>query len=283
MQTVRIEQIVVEEQFEDRFADQELQESIEENGLLNPLSVYPVKDVYVILDGHRRFDALKRLGVEEVQIVISPTPKDAQEAKSFQVIVNRHRKSMMPTHVADAIMSLKESDVKQKDIARRFRLRESEVSTYLTLARGHEKIRNAVNSGHLSLSAAEPLLTKSLEIQEDLADAVIGAKTVRKVRALIKTHEFQADVEAQQGDLDADIDPLDYLTLDETIRTAETLEMLVKQGFTSPAIAEQIILHTKKIRLDVAKLERLAVDIISGAEMDEHYQELETSSAKFTF
>lgn len=264
MDIISVERLVVEEQFEDRFADQELLDSIQENGLLTPLTVYESKDFYVVLEGHRRFDAIKRLGIEEVQVTLVPAPESAQEAKSFQVIVNRHRKDMMPTHVADAIMTLKEADVKQKEIARRFRLRESEVSTYLTLARGHEKIRDAVNAGRLTLSAAEPLLTKPMEIQEALADAAIGAKTVRKVRALIKTQAFQADVEAQQGDLDTDIDPLDYLTLDEITRMDESLEILTKQGFSSPAIAEQIILHTNKIVSNAGQLERMAVSIISG-------------------
>ena len=193
---------------------------------------------------------------------------------------------MMPTHVADAIMTLKEADVKQKEIARRFRLRESEVSTYLTLARGHKKIRDAVNAGRLTLSAAEPLLTKPMEIQEALADAAIGAKTVRKVRALIKTQAFQADVEAQQGDLDADIDPLDYLTLDEITRMDESLEMLIQQGFTSPAIAEQIILHTNKIVSNARQLERMAVSIIGGVsfeEIEENTQELATNLDRLVF
>ncbi|HEC65127.1 MAG TPA: ParB/RepB/Spo0J family partition protein [bacterium] len=286
MDIISVERLIVEEQFEDRFADQELLDSIHENGLLTPLTVYESKDFYVVLEGHRRFDAIKRLGIEEVQVTLVPAPESAQEAKSFQVIVNRHRKDMMPTHVADAIMTLKEADVKQKEIARRFRLRESEVSTYLTLARGHKKIRDAVNAGRLTLSAAEPLLTKPMEIQEALADAAIGAKTVRKVRALIKTQAFQADVEAQQGDLDADIDPLDYLTLDEITRMDESLEMLIQQGFTSPAIAEQIILHTNKIVSNARQLERMAVSIIGGVsfeEIEENTQELATNLDRLVF
>lgn len=265
METISVEQIVVDEQFEDRFADQELLDSINENGVLTPLTLYRNKDVHVVLEGHRRLDAIKRLGIEDVPYILVPAPESAQEAKSFQVIVNRHRKDMKPTHVADAIMDLKESGVKQKEIARRFRLRESEVSTYLTLARGHVKIRSAVNLGRLTLSAAEPLLTKSMEIQEELADAAIGAKTVRKVRALIKTQAFQADVEAQQGDLDTDIDPLDYLLLDEVTRMTENLDPLLKQGFTSPAIAEQILMNTNKLRVGTDQLERMAVAVLSGS------------------
>ena len=54
---------------------QTIRASIKEVGLIEPLMVYPQKDtngIYLLLDGHLRYFALKELGETEADCVISP-------------------------------------------------------------------------------------------------------------------------------------------------------------------------------------------------------------------
>ena len=263
--TLLLERLMIDEQFEGRTADQELIDSIDENGILEPLLVYYSNeyDRYVILDGTRRYDAALHLELFEVPITQIAEPEDINEALAIQIIVNRNRKDMRLTHVADAIAGIKRNGDKQKDIAKRFGLSEAEVSTLLTLARGHEKLRKAIDQGKITLSAAEPLLTKSAEVQEELVDAAIGQRTVRKVRALIRAHQLESDTIATQGALDEDIDPLDYLALEEIRKIAGNIDLLQSQGITSIIIAEQLLEPLETIRRSTHKMLEQTVDMFS--------------------
>jgi len=244
--------LIVLDQLEGRTADARLIDSIKVNGILNPLMVYrytfegtPPLGVptrcYVVLDGHRRLHAADELEYTELPIEITEKPENDTEARTIQVILNRNRKDVKPTHVASAIMAMKNNGKLQKDIAKRFGLSEPEVSMYLTLFRGHDKLKKAVNSGRISLSAIEPLLTKDLAVQEELADAAIRQRTVRAVRALVKTHEMKTDITAPTSQLEENIDPLEYLALEEFEDVRDTLISLLTIPIKSQSIASQMI------------------------------------------
>ena len=252
MITVPRDNLIVLDQLEGRTANTALIDSIKVNGILNPLMVYrhtfegpPPLGVptrcYVVLDGHRRLDAADELEYTELPIEITEKPENDTEARTIQVILNRNRKDVKPTHVASAIMAMKNNGKLQKDIAKRFGLSEPEVSMYLTLYRGHEKLKKAVNSGRISLSAIEPLLTKDLAIQEELVDAAIRQRTVRAVRALVKTHEMKTDITAPTSQLEENIDPLEYLALEELEDVRDTLTSLLTVPIKSQTIAGLMI------------------------------------------
>lgn len=251
MITIRSKDIVILDQLEGRTADEGLIESIKFNGVLNPLKVYeqtfegppPLgipSTFYVIIDGHRRFDAATKLGLEEIPVEVMEKPKDDTEARTIQVILNRNRRDVKPTHVASAIKALKDKGILQKDIAKRFSMSEPEVSMYLTLYRGHEKLKKAVDEEKISLSAIEPLLTKDLTVQEELADAAIRQRTVRGVRALIKTHLMKSDITAPVSQLEEDIDPLEYLALEELKEAQKVIYKIAQTKFKSRTISRQV-------------------------------------------
>ncbi len=262
---VPLDNVVVIDKMAERDADQALIESIQANGILNPLKVYryvlPGHDgrtaegkKYALLDGHRRFSAAQTLELEELPIEIMDTPADGIEAHTIQVLLNRNRKDIKPTHVATAILALKQSGKTQREIAKIFGMGEPEVSTYLTLERGHEKIRKAVNSGRISLSAVEPLLTKPLEIQEELADAAIRQRTVRAVRALVKTHEMKTDVTAPDSQLEEDIDPLEFLALEAVKHVIGLLETGLLLPIESVTIRREMLPLVQKIEEQAKEL-----------------------------
>lgn len=258
--------LIVLDQLEGRTANAALIDSIKVNGILNPLKVYrytfegpPPLGVpsrcYVVLDGHRRLHAADELEYEELPIDIMDKPENDTEARTIQVILNRNRKDVKPTHVAGAIMAMKVKGIQQTDIAKRFGLSEPEVSMYLTLFRGHEKLKKAVNAGRISLSAIEPLLTKDIAVQEELADAAIRQRTVRAVRALVKTHEMKTDITAPKSQLEETIDPLEYLALEEFEGIVDSLRTISNMKIRSHTIAGQLAQTLQKIKEQVNILE----------------------------
>ena len=252
--------IIVLDQLEGRTADRGLLSSIEENGILNPLKVYRYTSPeglrrYALIDGHRRFDAANRLELTEIPIEIMEEPKDATEARTIQVILNRNRKDVKPSHVADAIKALKDKGVYQKDIAKKFGLSEPEVSMYLSFYRGHEKLKKAVDSGRISLSAIEPLLTKDLAVQNELAEAAIRQRTVRAIRALVKTHLMKNDITAPTHQLEEDIDPLEYLALEELEDVKKTLQSILNMELKSQTIFAKMVWELVEVKELVAALE----------------------------
>lgn len=80
---------------------QELTESIKENGLLEPIIVrsFPAGK-YEIISGHRRVEACKELGITSIPAIIEELTKD--EAIVQMVDSNIHREHILPSEKAFA-------------------------------------------------------------------------------------------------------------------------------------------------------------------------------------
>lgn len=80
---------------------QELTESIKENGLLEPIIVRPFPaGKYEIISGHRRVEACKALGITSIPVIIKQLTKD--EAIVQMVDSNIHREHILPSEKAFA-------------------------------------------------------------------------------------------------------------------------------------------------------------------------------------
>ena len=80
---------------------QELTESIKENGLLEPIIVRPFPaGKYEIISGHRRVEACKALGITSMPVTIKELTKD--EAIVQMVDSNIHREHILPSEKAFA-------------------------------------------------------------------------------------------------------------------------------------------------------------------------------------
>ena len=81
----------------------ELIDSIQDSGILQPLTVRPLEgteDRYEIISGHRRFHAAQKAGQNEVPAFIRPVSRD--EAAIMLVDSNLHRKKILPSEKAFA-------------------------------------------------------------------------------------------------------------------------------------------------------------------------------------
>lgn len=83
---------------------EQLVESIQMNGVLNPLIVTPRRGGgYEIVSGHRRYAACQKLGVETIPVIVHDL--DPDEATLCMIDSNLHREHLLPSEKAYAYKS----------------------------------------------------------------------------------------------------------------------------------------------------------------------------------
>lgn len=89
----------------------ELAVSMERHGLLQPVIAYESKNgKYVLVAGHRRAEAARRLGWKNVKaVILSHVPDDAELAEKA-IAENFARKNLSPVEMAVALVRYKESN-----------------------------------------------------------------------------------------------------------------------------------------------------------------------------
>lgn len=99
----------------------ELADSIERNGLINPILVRETgKGKYVVIAGHRRFEAVKKLGLPHIECNIAEE-MDNRELLAVQIAENVHRKNMSAFELVKVFEDMKKRfKMNQKQIAAAF-------------------------------------------------------------------------------------------------------------------------------------------------------------------
>ena len=122
----------------------DLTESVQENGILEPITVRPLEntDNYEIISGHRRYHAAKKAGLTEVPAFIRAVSRD--EAAIMLVDSNLHRERILPSEKAFAYKLKMEALTHQL------------VQTLLRVLSGEEMPAESVFSGKLIKRSTTP-------------------------------------------------------------------------------------------------------------------------------
>lgn len=139
--SIPLEQIQLPQQQPRRYFDQQAQQdlvqSIQQHGILQPLLVRPLASgKYELVAGERRYRAAQAVGLTEVPIVARELSDT--EARQVALIENLQREDLNPVEETEAILNL---------LALELNLKAEEVSTLLYRFK-HEADRLAKQSGH---------------------------------------------------------------------------------------------------------------------------------------
>lgn len=90
--------------FEQRDID-ELKENIKKDGLLKPLEVYQDDDHYILIGGHRRYNALLQLYMDdliepEINCIVYPKP-DCENNELIQIIASNAQRNMSKAELVE--------------------------------------------------------------------------------------------------------------------------------------------------------------------------------------
>lgn len=143
----------------------ELAESIEKNGLLQPIVVRPMADgKYQIIAGERRYRAFKKLGKEVIPAIVRDY-KD-EEVDKLQLVENVQREDLNPYDEAIAYLKLKEKyGLKQDDIAKAVGKSRPYISNMTRLLSLEDEILEMLKKGEITVSHAKLIL--SVETKEE--------------------------------------------------------------------------------------------------------------------
>lgn len=175
----------------------DLAASIRRIGLIVPLIVVPDGDNYVIVSGHHRHEALKRLRFDKVPCII----KKAKPAniKEIAIADNLFRTDLSPIEIAGAIQDLITNEVMDFDeIASAMHRTKHWVISQLDLLSWPDDVIGAVHLKAISVSAAQNLALIVDDTYRDylVKNACENGATARTTAAWLQAYRASAPPEA---------------------------------------------------------------------------------------
>jgi len=176
----------------------ELENSIREFGVLQPLLVRPMSDgSYKIVAGERRWRAARAAGLTEVPVVIRSLTDE--EACAIALIENLQREDLNAIEEAEGIARLiEEFGFTQEQAAVRLSKSRPAIANSLRLLGLPEKARKALTDGVISAGHARALLSLGDEekINAALSRVIESSLSVRQTEALVKAMSKEPKVKA---------------------------------------------------------------------------------------
>lgn len=166
---------------------QNLALSIAQYGIIQPITVRKVGDMYRIIAGERRWRAARMAGLSEIPVVIMDA--DEQKSAEMALVENIQRQNLNPIEEAEAIEALMdEFGLTQDEASKRIGRSRSSVANLLRLLDLPDSVREYVVSGALSAGHAKAILAlENKDRTEEAAKAAIAAEmSVRDTEKLIK-------------------------------------------------------------------------------------------------
>ncbi len=160
----------------------ELAESIKRFGLLNPVTVFPKEDKYILLAGQRRLLAAKELDWKEIPANILSTPPDAVEAKAISYSENVMRRDLTRAEKKDACITFHRRYGNMKAASRALGLQYDEVREYVKYDRLHDELKKLVDDKTVDVNEA----LRAQDISE-LPDGTVDVEVAKRAALELKT------------------------------------------------------------------------------------------------
>ena len=134
-----------------------LAESINEYGMIQPITVRMIDGMYQIITGERRWRAARMAGLSEVPVIVITA--DDKKAAELALVENIQRSDLNPIEEAMGFSALiEEYGLTQEEAAKRIGKSRSAVTNSLRLLNLPESVRKMIESGELSTGHAKVLL-----------------------------------------------------------------------------------------------------------------------------
>ena len=174
----------------------ELKESIEKNGLLQPIIVKKAVKGYYIIAGERRYRAFELLGRKEIPAIIKEMTDE--EMMIFAVLENLQREDLSALEESESYKNLMDKmSLTQEELAKKLGKSRPYIANSLRLLKLPTEIKNKLEQGVISTAHARTLLSlKTKKAMEEVCSLVIDRKmSVREleeyVAKLLKPKEIK--------------------------------------------------------------------------------------------
>ena len=164
----------------------ELKESIEKNGLLQPIIVKKAVKGYYIIAGERRYRAFELLGKKEIPAIIKEMTDE--EMMVFAVLENLQREDLSALEESESYKNLMDKmSLTQEELASKLGKSRPYIANSLRLLKLSTEIKNKLEQGVISTAHARTLLAlKTKKAMEDVCTLVIERKmSVRELEEYV--------------------------------------------------------------------------------------------------
>ncbi len=167
----------------------ELKNSIDEKGLIQPITVRRMEDsTYQLIAGERRLRAVQELGFEFIPAYILDIKTD-EDMLELSLIENIQREDLNPIEVALGFQRLlSECNLTQEDVAQKVGKERSTVTNFLRLLKLPTPIQDSLINKELTMGHARALITiEDPDLQLNLWQKIAKNRlSVRQVESLVK-------------------------------------------------------------------------------------------------
>jgi ParB family transcriptional regulator, chromosome partitioning protein len=189
-----------------------LAQSIEKQGLLQPILLRKKNDGFEIISGERRFRALKLLGNDKVPCIVKPNITDHQMIE-MALVENIQRESLNDIEQANAYQRLMmECGLSHEEISKKVGKSRSAITNYLRLLKLPEEIQEKLRKKELTMGHARALLAiENPAQQKAMAQKIIAENlTVRDIERTTQTESSaksgkKKNRETQNNENDPDV------------------------------------------------------------------------------
>jgi ParB family chromosome partitioning protein len=173
----------------------ELASSIKELGVIQPITVRKVGEIFQLVSGERRFRASRLIGNKSIPAYIR-TAND-QEMLEMALVENIQRKNLDPIEVALSYKRLiDEIQLTQEELSIRVGKKRSTVTNYLRLLKLDPILQTGIRDGFISMGHGRALINiKSTANQLDIYEKILLDKlSVRQTEELVKSLKIDKKV-----------------------------------------------------------------------------------------
>lgn len=168
---------------------QELANSIEEIGIIQPLTVKKNGDYYEIIAGERRWRAARMAGLRKVPVIV----KEFDDLKTLEaaLIENIQREDLNPMEEAVTYIRFSEEfNLSQEEIAKKVGKSRSTVANAMRLINLDVRVQTFVKEGKISNGHARTLLAvDDNNMQFEFAEKIIDENlSVREIEEIVKKY-----------------------------------------------------------------------------------------------
>jgi len=167
---------------------EELKRSIDEKGIVQPITVRRFNSGFQLIAGERRLRAVRDLGHDTIPAYILDVKTD-EDMLELSIIENIHREDLNPIDIAKGYQRLiDECNLTQEEVSKKVGKDRSTITNFLRLLKLPRRIQESLRSNELSMGHARALLAvPNSENQIRLWKKTIhDSLSVRKVEMLAK-------------------------------------------------------------------------------------------------
>jgi ParB family transcriptional regulator, chromosome partitioning protein len=191
-----------------------LAQSIEKQGLLQPILLRKKETFYEIISGERRFRAMKLLGNNQVPCIVKPNISD-HEMIEMALVENIQRENLNDIEQALAYQRLMiECNLSHEEISKKVGKSRSTITNFLRLLKLPEEIQKKVRQKELTMGHARALLAiDDPKRQKEMAQKILTESlTVRDIERSAQPSNEKINKSGQKdirsGKKDPDIEHL---------------------------------------------------------------------------